>query len=80
MSIDWTHQKRIIFKSALQRVYPDYEELELFVDDGIDENLANIADVKRLPLVIGDLVRWAKTNNKLNELFEAFRKKIFMIL
>ena len=73
MSIIWDRHKRRVFRLALQRVYPSYEELDLFIDEAIDENLADITGDKRLPIAINYLLRWAQgKTGKLDELFESF--------
>ncbi|MFK8184517.1 MAG: effector-associated domain EAD1-containing protein [Phormidesmis sp.] len=70
---NWNHDSRKAFRLALQRVYPSYEALALFVSESIDENLANIAGDKRLDLAVHALLQWALTKpGKLDELFEAF--------
>ncbi|MFK8184519.1 MAG: effector-associated domain EAD1-containing protein [Phormidesmis sp.] len=73
MSITWDRHKRKAFKSALHQVYPDYNQLDLFVYDAIDENLADITNDTRVEISIRYLLRWADgREGVLDELFEAF--------
>ena len=57
----------------MQKAYPSYEELDLFVSEAVDENLADITGDRRLSIAVGSLLQWAqKKPGKLDKLFESF--------
>jgi hypothetical protein len=71
--VDWNDStKRKIFRLALQRVYPNPEDLGIFVDEELNQNLAVIAANSNLQATAHDLVVWAKAKNRLDEVFAAF--------
>ena len=73
MSITWENNKRKAFKSALHQVYSNYGDLDIFVEDAIDEKLADITETTRVKTAIGYLLRWAASREgMLDRLFEAF--------
>jgi hypothetical protein len=57
---------------ALQRVYPNPEDLGIFVDEELNQNLAVIAANNNLKATAHGLVAWAKAKNRLDEVFAAF--------
>jgi hypothetical protein len=73
--VDWDdNQKRKAFREALQEVYPTPANLAMFVDDELNENLAIVADGANLRETSYNLVKWAKANNRLDEVYAAFKK------
>jgi vWA-MoxR associated protein C-terminal domain/Effector-associated domain 1 len=71
--IDWKdNTRRKTFRLALQRVYPNPEDLRIFVDEELNENLAVIATNNNLQATAHGLVAWAKAKNRLAEVFAAF--------
>ena len=71
--VDWNdNTKRKAFRLALQRVYPNPEDLKIFVDEELNENLAVIAANNNLQATAHGLVAWAKAKNRLEEVFDAF--------
>ena len=70
--IDWDNTKRKAFRLALQAVYPQKADLELFVADELDENIAEIADDTTLNAMTYSLIKWARAKGKLDTLFQAF--------
>ena len=72
MTIDWSGENRETFRLALQEAYTDYDLLEIFVDEKLDENLSGIAENAALPKVIHKLLKWAQSAKRLDELFQQF--------
>ena len=70
--INWDNKQREVLRLALQKAYTDYGKLEMFVDEKLDVPLAKISPNIEFDQVAFKLVSWAKTNNKLDELFEQF--------
>jgi hypothetical protein len=71
--VDWNdNTKRKAFRLALQRVYPNPDDLRLFVDEELNENLAVIAANNNLQVTAHDLVAWARAKGRLDEVFQAF--------
>jgi hypothetical protein len=72
VSIDWSPERRGIFRLALQKSYTDYDDLEMFVDEKLDENLANISEKAELSKVAFKLLQWARSEGRLDELLLKF--------
>lgn len=73
MEINWDdNSKRKIFRLALQDVYPNKSQLEMFVNEELNINLAIVAGESNLQDTAFDLIVWAKAKGRLEELFEAF--------
>jgi len=72
VTIDWSGENRETFRLALQEAYTDYDLLEIFVDEKLDENLSGIAENAALPKVIHKLLKWAQSAKRLDELFQQF--------
>jgi len=70
--MDWSSEKREIFRLALQKSYTDYELLEIFVDEKLDESLPDIAEKGELSKVTYKLLKWARSEKRLDELFTKF--------
>ncbi len=70
--MNWSNDKREILRLALQNVYTDYDLLEIFVDEKLDANLPDIAEKAELTKVTYKLLKWAKSENRLDELFRVF--------
>lgn len=70
--INWDNTKRKAFRLALQAVYPKKADLELFVAEELDENIAEIADDTTLNAMTHSLIKWARAKGKLGKLFQAF--------
>lgn len=76
MAIDWNDSnKRKAFRLALQRVYSSEADLQLFVDEELNENLAVVATNNNLQATAHGLVSWAKAKGKIDQVFEAFRRE-----
>ena len=76
MPIDWNDRnKRKALRLTLQRVYPDYDDLEGFVDEELDENLAEIASDQNVAKAARALIKWMRSRNRLDEVFEAFSQE-----
>jgi hypothetical protein len=74
VAIDWNdNTKRKAFREALQEAYPSDAELEMFVDEELNENLATIAGEDNLQVTAHGLVKWAKARGRLDEVYEAFK-------
>ncbi len=61
-----------MFRLTLQKVYTGYAELELFVDEALDMSLADIAPQAKLSTVVFNLLKWARAETRLDELFKQF--------
>jgi vWA-MoxR associated protein C-terminal domain/Effector-associated domain 1 len=73
VSIDWTdNTKRKSFRLALERAYPNPEDLRIFVDEELNENLATIAANNNLTATANGLIQWARKQSRLDEVFEVF--------
>lgn len=70
--IDWNNEQRQVFRLTLQKVYTNYAELEMFVDEALDMPLAGIARSEKLSTAVFDLLKWAKAATRLDGLFEQF--------
>jgi hypothetical protein len=71
--IDWNdNTKRKAFRLALERVYPNPEDLRIFVDEELNENLATITVNNNLTATANGLIQWARKQSKLDEVFETF--------
>lgn len=76
MAIDWDDNKnRKAFREALQEVYPSAPELEQFVDEELNKNLAVVAGGDNLQATAHGLVKWAKAKGRLDEVYEAFKQE-----
>ncbi len=72
MAIDWQdNQKRKAFRQALEFVYPNFDALEGFVDEELNENLATIAG-QGSPNSARKLIKWAIAQGCIEALFNAF--------
>jgi vWA-MoxR associated protein C-terminal domain/Effector-associated domain 1 len=73
VSIDWNDGgNREKFRLALEKAYPDYDLLEMFVDEKLNESLAIIAAKEELSKVIYKLLKWAKSQHRFDELLKKF--------
>lgn len=73
MAINWEdNTKRKAFRKALQRVYPSERDLQTFVDEELNENLAVIAANNNLQATAHGLVSWAMAKGEIDRVFEAF--------
>ncbi|MBD2465772.1 hypothetical protein H6G89_32810 [Oscillatoria sp. FACHB-1407] len=74
MAIDWDdNTKRKAFREALQGVYPSGAELERFVDEELNVNLATIAEGANLQATAYGLMQWARSKGRLDEVYQAFK-------
>jgi hypothetical protein len=73
VSIDWTSKKRKAFREALQYVYTDISELAMFVDEELNEKLAQIAGGSNLKDTAYKLIDWATSKDRINDLYQAFK-------
>ncbi len=58
---------------ALQSAFPTIDELEIMVKFGLDENLEQIAGTGRIPNIILELIDWASSRSKFEDLLAAAR-------
>ena len=76
MTIDWEdNTKRKVFRKALQEVYPSGAALAIFVDEELGENLEVVAGGTNLQSTAHELVKWARTQGKLDEVYQAFKRQ-----
>jgi endonuclease G, mitochondrial len=77
VAIDWNDtKKRQALQEALEKSYPSASQLEIFVDIALNENLENIVgDNHNLRQKTYYLIKWARSKNRLGEIFEAFKKE-----
>jgi len=74
MAIDWGDStKRKAFREALQDVYRSDTALKIFVDEELNETLAEIAGGDNLREIVFNLVDWAKAPDRLDEVYQAFK-------
>jgi hypothetical protein len=77
VAIDWNdNKKRQAFRQALQEVYPKPGDLEMFVDEELNENLAVVAGGDNLQLTAFELVQWAKAKGRLDKIYEVFKEAV----
>ena len=71
--IDWNIKKnRRRFQEALQKAYIDYDRLEMFMDNYMDQPLREITPEAALDIVAFKIVKWAEEKNLIVELFQEF--------
>ena len=73
--IDWQPKKREAFQEALEKVYPDYADLKMFVDYSLGESLAAIAPNENLSKVTYELLKWFDSRQRLDEVYAEFKRK-----
>jgi hypothetical protein len=74
VSIDWTDsKKRKAFREALQYVYTDISELTMFVDEELNKKLSDIAGRSSLKDTAYELINWAISKGRINDLYQAFK-------
>lgn len=59
------------FQDALLSAFPDYDKLEQMVRYQLDENLLSLAGSGTLSTVIFNLIKWAESNGRLDDLIQA---------
>ncbi|MEM6501877.1 MAG: trypsin-like peptidase domain-containing protein [Cyanobacteria bacterium P01_C01_bin.89] len=72
VAMDWNKDRKKEFRKALQEVYPNYEELQVFVTSELGENLPNITGNRNLKIACFELVEWGCARGRVDELFAAF--------
>jgi hypothetical protein len=76
VTIDWNDsKKRKDFREALQQAYPSAMGLQIFVDEALNENLAELAGGGNLREITFNLVDWAKAQGRLDELYQTFKRE-----
>ena len=73
--MDWNENKgenKKRFREALQKVYPEPVDLEIFVYEALNENLSTITTETSLYKIIFKLVQWAEAKGRLDELYNEF--------
>jgi hypothetical protein len=70
--VDWNNKQRETFREALQEAYTDYVDLEMFLDEKLDVQLADFAPDEGLRKVTFKLIQWARKEKRLDELFNEF--------
>ncbi len=74
--MDWNDNKtRKAFRQVLESAYPKISALERFVDEEFDENPAIVAQGVDLSDRIYNLIVWAQSKGKINELYDAFKQE-----
>lgn len=74
--IDWNdNTKRKAFREALQEAYPNPDDLDMFVDEELNENLAAVAGGSTLQVTSYSLVKWARAKGRLDDVFAAFKQE-----
>ena len=73
--VDWQPKKRKAFQEALQKVYPDYTDLQMFADYELGISLADIVPNENLSKVTYKLLNWFDSQQRLNEVYEAFKRE-----
>ena len=72
----WTNKGKKKFRLALLDVYRGYSQLQIFVADELGERLTTIAsENKGLETVAFDLIDWAESKGRLDDLYEAFAEE-----
>ena len=56
------------FQEALEQAFPDYGQLRIMVMHQLGEDLPGITPPAAMPMVIFELIRWARAHGKLSEL------------
>ena len=70
--MNWTGSKRGIFREFIQEFYPDKDELEIFIDEVFEADLANIKDSQKYKTYCFNLIKFAESENRLDELYHKF--------
>jgi hypothetical protein len=74
--INWDDsKKRKAFREALQQGYPSVAELAIFVDEELNENLAEVAGGENLKVNAYNLLSWADSQGRFDELYAAFKRE-----
>jgi hypothetical protein len=68
----WDGEKKKQFRKALRKFYRNPVDLEMFVDEELDQNLADITTETDLCKIVFKLTQWAESKGYLDKLFEAF--------
>jgi hypothetical protein len=68
----WDSATKKQFRQALIEVYRNYRLLEIFVMDELGERLTEITHEQSLKVVAFDVIEWAESQRRLDELFAAF--------
>jgi hypothetical protein len=72
--MEWDRQRKKQFRQVLCQVYPDPDDLEMFVEEDFGERLAEITTESTLRQITFQLIRWAESKGCLDELFATFCK------
>ncbi len=70
--MDWTGPKRGKFRDCIQDIYPDKDELEIFIDEVFEVDLANIKNSQKYKTYCFNLIKFAESENRLDELYDKF--------
>ncbi len=68
----WDNTRKKQFREALQDVYRSYGDLQIFVRDAIDRNLAEIVGQSGLTGAAFELLEWAQAKGEIDRLYAAF--------
>jgi formylglycine-generating enzyme required for sulfatase activity len=71
-AVDWTGNNRRKFRLALQESYPTYSALSIFVREELNITLTEITRSTSIVATIANLLKWAESQGRLDEIFEAF--------
>jgi hypothetical protein len=74
--MEWNHQNRqnfqTEFRSALLNTHRSYQELQIFLADHLGASLPEIVEPTNLKTVAFELINWAESKGRLDELYTAF--------
>jgi hypothetical protein len=68
----WDNTRKKQFRAALQDVYRSYGDLQIFVRDAIDRNLAEIVGQSGLTGAAFELLEWSQAKGEIDRLYAAF--------
>ncbi|MGD1936527.1 MAG: tetratricopeptide repeat protein [Cyanophyceae cyanobacterium] len=71
----WTGKRKQVFRDALVDTYRDRQALRMFVMDGIEASLNRITKDDNLDTTAFELIEWADSQGRLEELLTAFCKE-----
>ena len=70
--MNWSGAKKKQFREALQKVYPDPVDLEMFVDEDFGGNKAEIWEGENLQQIAYCLIKKTEAKGSLDQLYEVF--------
>ncbi|MDY6941106.1 MAG: hypothetical protein SWY16_26040 [Cyanobacteriota bacterium] len=73
--MNWTNDAKKEFRELLISIYQNIGELEMFVADSIDKNLANITQASKLDKCAFDIIQRLEKSGELDDFFNYFFEK-----